>query len=1027
MKKFLSLVLALTMALSLVTVSAGATDFDDDGDITYQEAVTVIAGMGIVDGYSDGTFGPDEALTRGAAAKIICNLILGPTTADALSASSAPFVDVPTTNTFAGYITYCSQQGIISGYADGTFRPTDTLSGNAFMKMLLGALGYDSDKEGYTGANWTVNVIKQAVGIELNDGNDDFVGSQAVTRQEACLYAFNTLKATMVEYSDNSTVTVGDITISSQGDYSDVSNSTSSDGNIEDDGLMQFAERYFRDLEAEDDTDDFGRPATTWTYDGDELGTYANDADATYVVGDTDDDLATLVTDDACLDYSASDVLSNADVFYNGKDLGTYSSNRDDYPAGKGDIIEAYENDDNEVDTIVIRSYTYAKIDTVDEDLSSTHENNGASVALELVDIDDSSLGTWYDNYDDSDEVLTGYNSNYTEGTVLAVAISADDSDVILDSHIMESVTGTPSAARAVETYSTDKTDKASQVTNGTITIDGTRYEYAGQMTGLGDTDNVDFDEEYTIYLTAESYVLAVDGDASASLDDVYYVNMVYSETTGGRTRYYAEAVSLVDGSEVDLRLANSSVILDNDGDHSLADDDFFYVNDLYILEEDDDEYDGEAYRGQDGYSVTMGPLSDDVTSSSSTIRLDSANTLTYDDEDEIDDVTRLYLDDETTTSIGIDQAHTDDSLDVSFSTGPMAAKAYDADGSGSSVDLTVFVIFKDDDRDAVYVVYAAENLKGGASSSDVVYLADDANNAVGSGNYEVDLYFMEDMSLVEDLTIDAKEDQGFYDYEVDEDGVYSLGTGSIEFISGDVDDDTDDEAAMGVVFDEVRSYLASGASADSDGDDSDGSTSATFDAISFADAVVIDTRSSSARNDDIYDNEINTASKLSTAIERAVDAGGTLTADVYVQDGEIVFVAVTAMTNDDGRDETIVDADYEFNTLRATISSTGGSSNYDTITFSSAVCNSIAGWDLNDVGVEYEVSVDGTRIDTVTGSLGDDLDDVTDLASSSTMKITGLAISSGSHTITVDVVVSFTGDNGADYTVSGTATIRTA
>ena len=901
MKKFLSLVLALTMALSLVTVSAGATDFDDDGDITYQEAVTVIAGMGIVDGYSDGTFGPDEALTRGAAAKIICNLILGPTTADALSASSAPFVDVPTTNTFAGYITYCSQQGIISGYADGTFRPTDTLSGNAFMKMLLGALGYDSDKEGYTGANWTVNVIKQAVGIELNDGNDDFVGSQAVTRQEACLYAFNTLKATMVEYSDNSTVTVGDITISSQGDYSDVSNSTSSDGNIEDDGLMQFAERYFRDLEAEDDTDDFGRPATTWTYDGDELGTYANDADATYVVGDTEDTLGTLVTDDACLDYSASDVLSDADVYYNGEDLGTYSSNRGNHLAGKGDIIEAYENDDNEVDTIVIRSYTYAKIDTVDEDLSSTHENNGASVALELVDIDDGSLGTWYDDYDDSDEVLTGYNSNYTEGTVLAVAISAADSDVILDSYIMESVTGTPSAARAVD-YSAETRDKA-QVAEGTITIDGTRYEYAGQMTGLGDTDNVDFDEEYTIYLTAEGTVLAVDGDASASLDDVYYVNMVYSETTGGRTRYYAEAVSLVDGSEVDLRLADSDVIADNNGDHSLADDDFFYVNDLYILEEDDDEYDGEAYRGQDGYSVTMGPLSDDVTSSSSTIRLNSANTLTYDDEDEIDDVTRLYLDDETTTSIGIDQAHTDDSLDVSFSTGPMAAKAYDADGSGSSVDLTVFVIFKDDDRDAVYVVYAAENLKGGASSSDVVYLADDANNAVGSGNYEVDLYFMEDMSLVEDLTIDDQEDQGFYDYEVDEDGVYSLGTGSIEFISGDVDDDTDDEAAMNVKFDEVRSYLASGKNNDG----------ATFDAISFADATVIDTRSSSDRSDDVYDNEINTASKLATAIERSVDADGVLIADVYVQDGEIVFVAVTDVADGEpDEDEENQNADFD-------------------------------------------------------------------------------------------------------------------
>ena len=73
------------------------------------------------------------------------------------------------------------------------------------------------------------------------------------------------------------------------------------------------------------------------------------------------------------------------------------------------------------------------------------------------MDIDDGSLGTWYDDYDDSDEVLTGYNSDYTEGTVLAVAISAADGDVILDSYIMESVTGTPSAARAVETYSTEQ------------------------------------------------------------------------------------------------------------------------------------------------------------------------------------------------------------------------------------------------------------------------------------------------------------------------------------------------------------------------------------------------------------------------------------------------------------------------------------------------------------------------------------------------------------------------------------------
>ena len=265
MKKFLSLVLALVMTMSLVTVSAGAKDFADDSDIDYKAAVDVISELGVVDGYSDDTFRPDGLLTRGAAAKIICNLILGPTTASALSASTAPFKDVPTTNVFAGYITYCAQQGIISGYGDGTFRPTGTLTGNAFMKMLLGALGYDASIEGYTGANWTVNVIKQAIGIGLDDGNDDFVGSKSVTRGEAALYAFNMLQATMVEYDQQNTIVVGDITINTTSSRKDVANTNRDDNTIKQDGKMQFAERYFTDLtKRTGTTDEFERPSTTW-------------------------------------------------------------------------------------------------------------------------------------------------------------------------------------------------------------------------------------------------------------------------------------------------------------------------------------------------------------------------------------------------------------------------------------------------------------------------------------------------------------------------------------------------------------------------------------------------------------------------------------------------------------------------------------------------------------------------------------------------------------------------------------------
>ena len=103
MKKFLSLVLALVMTMSLVTVSAGAKQtFTDDDAIDYTEAVEVVKACKIIDGYADGSFNPTATLTRGAAAKIICNLILGPTTASALSADAAPYKDVPANSTFAG-------------------------------------------------------------------------------------------------------------------------------------------------------------------------------------------------------------------------------------------------------------------------------------------------------------------------------------------------------------------------------------------------------------------------------------------------------------------------------------------------------------------------------------------------------------------------------------------------------------------------------------------------------------------------------------------------------------------------------------------------------------------------------------------------------------------------------------------------------------------------------------------------------------------------------------------------------------
>ncbi len=283
MKKFLSLVLALVMTMSLVTISAGAKDFTDNDSITYDEAVAVVSEVGIVDGYADGKFNPTNTLTRQAAAKIICNLILGPTTASELHADTAPYKDVPANGEFAGYIAYCAKRGIISGYADGTFRPGGTLTGYAFMKMLLGALGYDATLEGYVGSNWSINVAKQALGIGLNKGLEgEFNGIKAVTREEACLYAFRTLQADLVEYGQRLTTNINgtEVTLSSGGAQTKKWGVNQSQqtrvNNIREDDVIQFAEEYFRKLEKKPDTDDFMRPAYTWIYDKNEIGTYVD-------------------------------------------------------------------------------------------------------------------------------------------------------------------------------------------------------------------------------------------------------------------------------------------------------------------------------------------------------------------------------------------------------------------------------------------------------------------------------------------------------------------------------------------------------------------------------------------------------------------------------------------------------------------------------------------------------------------------------------------------------------------------------
>lgn len=86
LKKTLALVLVVAMMMSLcITASA----FDDADEITYTEAVEVLTALGVVNGMGDGTFAPNGTLTRGQAAAIITRLM----DAEAYAVAKSEFTD----------------------------------------------------------------------------------------------------------------------------------------------------------------------------------------------------------------------------------------------------------------------------------------------------------------------------------------------------------------------------------------------------------------------------------------------------------------------------------------------------------------------------------------------------------------------------------------------------------------------------------------------------------------------------------------------------------------------------------------------------------------------------------------------------------------------------------------------------------------------------------------------------------------------------------------------------------------------
>lgn len=109
---------------------AYSNDFTDIGGAQHQREITTLAVYDLVSGYGDGTFRPDNTVTRAEFAAMLAaalNLSGGGTSA---------FTDVSAGAWYAGSVSAMAAKGFLAGYEDGTFRPDNTITYQEMVTVL---------------------------------------------------------------------------------------------------------------------------------------------------------------------------------------------------------------------------------------------------------------------------------------------------------------------------------------------------------------------------------------------------------------------------------------------------------------------------------------------------------------------------------------------------------------------------------------------------------------------------------------------------------------------------------------------------------------------------------------------------------------------------------------------------------------------------------------------------------------------------------------------------------------------------
>jgi len=197
MRTLLGKVLALIIIVFILMPCCHASVFSDvDSEHKNYEAILSMSEKKIVNGYDDGSFKPDNSVTRAELCVIIARAA-GYKKNTGNYSEDLPFSDVDSSYWAEDYIKFAYNKGIVNGMGDGTFLPAGGVTYEQAVKMLICFTGLEEDARKIEGIKWYSGYLETAYDRGLLE-NINLVVTKSANRSDIVQILHNAYENNLV-------------------------------------------------------------------------------------------------------------------------------------------------------------------------------------------------------------------------------------------------------------------------------------------------------------------------------------------------------------------------------------------------------------------------------------------------------------------------------------------------------------------------------------------------------------------------------------------------------------------------------------------------------------------------------------------------------------------------------------------------------------------------------------------------------------------------------------------------------------